>query len=550
MAVLAPFAPMERMSARSLAVLFGVSVLTRWLASAGHNIAGDPFVLVESAKHLLETGLYRIPSIGSSDAVLRWSLPSWPAGFPLLLAAMFSIFGPTETVARATTIVVAGLLAPLSAYLAFRLSGRKAVALLAGGVAVLHPLAVAFSGQIFTNNVSVTLFTASLCALVAATMRGDGAAVVPFGELLASSRRRLCLLGAAFLFGLMLSVRDTGAMLVGPSLYLLYRSGAFKWRVVVAEWRAFSRVLAAAALALMLGWFPGLYFNKVNFGSFFMSAHYETNIRLSVDYLLHGSDAFFGLPGIAVMALAVAVFQFPVLLALSAWARDSASGKIAAVLAGLVALPLLLVNGAFPVASTGAAPRYVLPLVPFACLFSALALRRAFDQPRTWPAVVVAAVLIGWQAVLFYPPPGLFRAWSRLGYLAYYSPAYVKRSYQNYPDHTNAVVRWVAANTPTTALIVTPSRAQHFYYYGHRDVSILDTLSTDDWVQHVQQRPVYFVEDKNLALRSEQVDALRATLGERQLRLVTSGYVEVFTPEAGTTKVRAYRVTHGPTSRS
>jgi len=235
---------------------------------------------------------------------------------------------------------------------------------------------------------------------------------------------------------------------------------------------------------------------------------------------------------------------------LSAWARDSASGKIAAVLAGLVALPLLLVNGAFPVASTGAAPRYVLPLVPFACLFSALALRRAFDQPRTWPAVVVAAVLIGWQAVLFYPPPGLFRAWSRLGYLAYYSPAYVKRSYQNYPDHTNAVVRWVAANTPTTALIVTPSRAQHFYYYGHRDVSILDTLSTDDWVQHVQQRPVYFVEDKNLALRSEQVDALRATLGERQLRLVTSGYVEVFTPEAGTTKVRAYRVTHGPTSRS
>ncbi len=180
---------------------------------------------------------------------------------------MFGVFGPSEAVARAVTIVVAGLLAPLTAHLAFRLSGRRAVGLVAGGLAVLHPLAVAFSGQIFTNNISVTLFVASLCLMLSATMRSDASSVVPFGQVLASSRRRAYLAGAAFLFGTMLSVRDTAAMLVGPSLYLLYRTGAFRWRSAIAGGSAFGRMFATAVLAFFLGWGPGLYFNAVNFGS-------------------------------------------------------------------------------------------------------------------------------------------------------------------------------------------------------------------------------------------------------------------------------------------
>ena len=143
---------------------------------------------------------------------------------------------------------------------------------------------------------------------------------------------------------------------------------------------------------------------------------------------------------------------------------------------------------------------------------------------------------------MFYPPPGLFQLWSRLGYLAYYSPVYVSSPYQNYPDHTNAMVQWVRANTPQDALIVTPSRSQHFYYYSGRDVSIADTLSIADWVGHVRQRPVYVVEDRAVALSQEYITTLRRTLAEKQLELRRSGHVEVFTPEAGTIKVNAFRV--------
>ena len=144
---------------------------------------------------------------------------------------------------------------------------------------------------------------------------------------------------------------------------------------------------------------------------------------------------------------------------------------------------------------------------------------------------------------MFYPPSGLFRLWSRLGYLAYYSPVYVNSPYRNYPDHTNAMVQWIRRNTPRNALIVTPSRSQHFYYYGERDVSIANTLSTDDWVGHVRQRPVYMVEDRSVALSEEYIASLRKMLSEEQLQLSESGYVEVFTPEAGMIKVAAYRVT-------
>lgn len=97
------------------------------------------------------------------------------------------------------------------------------------------------------------------------------------------------------------------------------------------------------------------------------------------------------MPGIAVMALTVAIFQFPVLLIAPTLVVGPARERLAAILASLIVLPLLLVNGAFPVASSGAAPRYVLPLVPFACLFSAIALRGVLDRPRRWSTIVVAA---------------------------------------------------------------------------------------------------------------------------------------------------------------
>ena len=240
-----------------LTALFGVSVAVRSLLSADHNIAEDPFVLVESAKHLLETGTYRAPEMGGPDLILKWVPPSWPVGYPLMLAAMFGIFAPTEAVARTVTISVSSLVPLMTVLLTWRLFGRRA-AIASGVIAAFHPLAVAFAGQIFTNNLSVTLFTSSLALLTAATVRRDGFA--PLVEIAEDHWRTAALAASALLFGGMLAVRDTDGMFVGPFLYLLYQSGAFA-RVTVRHWRVLAGPIALAAFALLVGWLPSLYFN-------------------------------------------------------------------------------------------------------------------------------------------------------------------------------------------------------------------------------------------------------------------------------------------------
>ncbi|MBI3490307.1 MAG: hypothetical protein HY047_00665 [Acidobacteria bacterium] len=529
------------MSWVSLAVLFAVGAGARWFAGADHNIQEDSFLLLESARHLLRTGQYLVPSVGEVDGLLHWSSPSWPIGYPLMLAGLFKVFGPTESVARLGTIACSGLLSPLTAYFTFQFSGRRPLALIAGALAALHPLGIAFGGQLFTNNLSVTLYAGSLCATAVATVRRDREGFVPFAELALDAARRRALVAAALLFGFMLSVRDTDVLLGGPLLYMVYRSGVFS-RAIGDMWHASVGVVAIAAMALLVGWTPSLYSNFRVFGSPLVSTHYQTGIRLSGSYLVSGSNFFFGLPGIAVMVVAIAACQLPALFAVPALGSARPLVKDVAVMTGLLALPMLLVNGAFPVASTGAAPRYVLPLVPFACLFGATAIERAWSRPRHAAAAIVAAVVIGWNAFMLYPPPVLFRIWSGFAYLTYYSPAYVARPYHNYPDHTNAMVRWVTTHTPEDALIVTPSQASHFFVYGHRAVCVLDTLTVGDWNSHVSRRPVFLVEDKNLALHPEVISSLRGRLSEGGLQLAGVGDIEVFTPEAGLTTVRVYRV--------
>lgn len=521
-----------------LAVLFGVSVTVRGLLSADHNIAEDPFILIEAAKHLLETGTFRAPEMGGPDLVLHWVAPSWPVGFPLLLAGMFGVFGPTEAVARAVTIVVSSLVPLMTVLLTARLFGRRA-AVASGIIAAFHPLAVAFAGQIFTNNLSLTLFTSSLALLAAVTVRGDGFA--PFVEISEDRVRTAALAASAFLFGSMLAVRDTDGMFVGPFLYLLYQSGAFARESVVRHWRVLAGPVALAAFALLLGWSPSLYFNVQNFGSPVVSAHAATGIGLDINYLLFGTGTRLGVPGFVVMAAAIAMCQLPALLALPAVVSGRPLVRGAAVMTGLVAVPMLLVNGSFSVGSSGAAPRYVLLLTPFACMFAGGAFVWAWESRRR-VAGIIAVGLVAWQALMFYPPPALFELWPRLAYLAYYSPAYIARPYRNYPDHANPMVQWVIANTPADSVIVAQSRVQHFYYYAHRDVNG-SPGAVDQWARYVSSRPVFLVEDRVLAALPESMKAIRVRLAERGMRLVLAGSVKVFTPEAGDIDVHAYRVT-------
>jgi hypothetical protein len=528
-----------------VAALFLAAALLRWFVAPTHNLAEDSFELVEAGKHLLLTGEYRVPGIGDPDLVLRQRIPSWPVGFPLILAGAFGLFGPEEGVARIVTIACSSLLAPLTAGIAQIALGNPAIAIGAGLLAAVHPLAAAFGGQIFTNNISTTLFFVSLYFLMSSLAKEAGGPVLSYPEV-AEDRRRLRRFGVAFLaFGLTLAVRDTDLMLAPALIYLLWRAGIFRppWNQPSNARRAWVKLVLIAGVAFLIGWSPSLYSNAVNFGSPLISTHYQTGIRLSVEYLLRGGEALGGMPGILVMLSTFLVYHFPFFASLivlrSMWTVVSPL----VILGVVVMLPILLVNGAFPVSATGAAPRYVLPLVPFTAILTACAVPCVWRRASRW---VVAApfiiAVIAWQAVMTYPPAELFRAWPRFGYLAYYAPAYVASPYHNYPDHTNAMVQWVREHTPHDAVIVTPSRSQHFFYYGKRDVIVLDALNAEQWRDLVAKRPVYVVEDNKLAVRAEQVASLKRLLADLDFHVETVGTVPSFNPEVGDTAMHAYRI--------
>lgn len=537
-------AVITRLRAWHLLALYGVAALLRWIVAPSHNLAEDSFELIEAGKHLLLTGEYRIPGIGEPDMVLHHRLPSWPVGLPLALAGVFGLFGTDEGVARLFTIACSSLLAPATAGIAFAWLGNAAVAVSAGLLAAIHPLALAFGGQVFTNNLSVTMFFLGLYFLMRSLVKEPGGPVLHYPHI-AADPRRLLRFGIAFLaFGLMLTVRDTDLMLAPAALYLLWRADFLTplWNPRAAAWRPWSRLILIAGTAIFIGWGPSLYFNVVNFGSPLISTHYQTGIRLSMDFLLRGSEAFLGTPGLLVMGLAFVAYHFPFFSALALLRSHWSTLAPVAVMGLLAGAPILLVNGAFPVAATGAAPRYVLPLVPFTAIITACTAPWLWRNKPRWLAWSFVVTVVTWQAVMTYPPSGLFQAWPRLAYLTYYSPAYVARPYHNYPDHTNAMVQWVRDHTPENAVIVTPSRSQHFYYYGKRDVVVLDALNVENWKDLVGRRPVYLVEDNKLAVHSEQVDALKRSLHEIDMNVETVGSVPSFSPEAGDTAMHAYRV--------
>ncbi|MDA1303395.1 MAG: hypothetical protein O2999_03715 [Nitrospirae bacterium] len=516
----------------------------RWVITPDHNLAEDPFELIEAGKHLLLTGEYRVPGVGASDMVLRHRIPSWPVGFPLALAGVFSVFGAEEGIARLFTIASSSLLAPLSAGIAYLAQGNTSVAIGAGLLASIHPLAVAFGGQVFTNNLSVTLFFIGLFFLMSSLVKKAGEPIVAYPDV-RREPRRLSQFSIAFLaFGLMLTVRDTDVMLALPVFYLGWKAKFFDplLNFQTVSWKPWGTLLLFAVCALAIGWSPSLYFNMINFGSPLVSTHYQTGIRLSMDYMFRGGEALMGMPGIVVMFLAFLVYHFPffamLLVARSYWVSIAPI----CVMGLLVMIPVVLIAGAFPVAATGAAPRYVLPLIPFTAILSSCVIPLVWRKTRRLFSVAFIGTVIMWQIVMTYPPSELFSAWPRFGYLAYYSPAYVMRSYRNYPDHTNAMVRWVREQTPADAVIITQSRPHHFFYYGKRDVIVVDEVKPEQWKVLATKRPVFLVEDNNLAVQPEQVDLLKHSLRELDVRLETVGSVPTFSPKRGNTTMHAYRV--------
>jgi 4-amino-4-deoxy-L-arabinose transferase-like glycosyltransferase len=95
-----------------------------------------------------------------------WTHPTAfrPPLFPVLLGGVYAMFGAHVGVAQALNVVIGTGVVVLVAMLAFRLAGRTA-ALVAAGVAVVHPALLANDGVILTEPLALLLMLATLLAL-------------------------------------------------------------------------------------------------------------------------------------------------------------------------------------------------------------------------------------------------------------------------------------------------------------------------------------------------------------------------------------------------
>jgi hypothetical protein len=104
------------------------------------------------------------------------------------------------------------------------------------------------------------------------------------------------------------------------------------------------------------------------------------------------------------------------------------------------------------------------------------------------------------------------------------------------------MVQWVLNNTSHDAVIVSPSRVHHYYYYAKRDVMWLSAVTPDRLVALTAGRPVYLVEDNQTVANPGTVDSVKRMVVSAGLRYETVGSVELFNPVRGRSEMRVYRI--------
>ena len=157
--------------------------------------------------------------------------------------------------------------------------------------------------------------------------------------------------------------------------------------------------------------------------------------------------------------------------------------------------------------------------------------------------IIIISLVSLQQLFLFFPLPQSFDISPRIGVLAMYSPVYNNYSYNNFPDHTGAMVEWVKNNTESNAVIITPSRVYHFYYYAGRDVITLTSyLDTSSLTQIIESRPVYLVEDHEAAVSPKKIDVFLESLDGLNLTYKVVDRIPLFSPYIGNTQMEIYRI--------
>jgi 4-amino-4-deoxy-L-arabinose transferase-like glycosyltransferase len=507
------------------------------------NESADPFELLTAAKNLSDTGKYLVPGIGTADLKIHYTFPGWPVGFPLMLSIIFKILGYNEFYARVFVILLGSLTIICTFVITAQLYNQR-IAYMAALLMASHPLVVAFNGRIFTNNPSLFFLTFSIMSLLLSTVRrAEFLKFITPDGILSENLRLISFAVAFYSLGFLITIRDTEAVFLPVYAYILYRAGFFAY-ADRRNLRYGLKLLLLAGLAFIVGYLPSIYYNYQNYGIIITSATYQWGGRLDYNYLLFGGNSYLGLPGALVILLSVIVYCFPLLLLIF---RKNYSNKdrFLVIIFMLMLIPIILINGSYPVASTGAAPRYILPLIPLFCILAASLHSLSIKSPPK--RLMIYFIFIVWLGFLTYPVPALFKLSPKMAYAAHYAPGYQIYPYKNYPSHVNSISNWIKDKTPQNSIVIASSANPYpFYYYAQRDVITYPNINQAVIRNLTKQRPIYLVEDHEATYNPTAVDKIKKAFRDSGFDYVSVHAIELFSPKIGVTAMHIYKIVEVP----
>ncbi len=524
----------------SLLIVFLVGIFLRIQFSPDINYETDSFPVLLAAKSISETGQYTIPPIRLTDYNGNYqSHPGWAVGYSLLLSCLFSIFGYGETAARWATILICSSVILVIGILGNRLQG-KGVGIVAALLVAVNPLLLCINGRILTANMGYCFLVMSISFLLLGTIRKQEDVKFVSSEELINSRKLLFFFSLSFLFfGFMVMARDDFAMFVFV-FFIVFWGILRKPAEKISKNRLLNYVKLSgiAASFFLVGYLPNIYFNYKTYGKILTSSHYEYGGRLSLEYFLKGSSGALGLPGWAVIILTIVIFAFPVVSIFFVW-KKSKAGALTGSLIAVMALPIIFINGSYPVTSSGASPRYIIPLIPFASILAGILIVKK-DIVAKFLKYSFIACLILWHSALIYPPTALFKHFPKLAYFTQYSPWYNRHNFINYPHPIRATLQWVKNNTPPDAIILSDYDSYHYFFYAKRDV--MNRECVEDVKKQLKDRPVFFVEDHQIVRHPDSLKNWKKKLMENSIILTEKDSIPLFSPVKGEVQLKIYEL--------
>jgi 4-amino-4-deoxy-L-arabinose transferase-like glycosyltransferase len=199
----------------------------------------DDSVFYDSAAQALAAGKGYIHFTGHPTA-------QWPPGYPLLLAAIYKVFGHSVTLAKLLN-AFAGAAACLLIYaIGAKVFSRK-VGFLAAGILAVFPSQIYYSTLILTEGLSPALFAVLLLLLLTWTIERQN-----------PSPLRL------FFLGVFLGA----AALMRAEIAVLLLAVLLVWKLMIPSWRTFARRAALLVAGMVLVIMPWTIRNAISMHAF------------------------------------------------------------------------------------------------------------------------------------------------------------------------------------------------------------------------------------------------------------------------------------------